>query len=504
VFKWIFSSVLQKDIFAFRPAYPFFLSAYISLTYFFYFFSLQVDHTLPQAEEGMKLRIRQPFNRHLVSVVLGGSDLKVKKLDDTALNLPAAAASSLEDNETIASTPLKPRKMFEQHLRECAEKYAASEEGQRAAAARQDRLENTKAAAAEDQETAVNLSLNKDAASLTASAANRKGQNTTQTHRQKQSAILPAKRPLGAPLSYVAPPPAHRSRTVNFLSDEDFTTINQLQNTATDLSRFDSDSEEEENERNVKKHGSLVDVSRFDSDSEEEENGGGGRNGTLTRRTIPQVDGAADSEDRTTTTPRDSKSPTSDSTGESSSSESAEEESSDVECVVNSDSDDRNVTMNPVKKGENGKSVGTSTRLSNSSSSGEGTPSISANSSKTSQSSDAEDDEIKDEEKINSGKIFLQKEPPPDQKGDIGIKDSNGGGGGLQEKETAAAAWMEKYLPAGASFYRQDPIVQIEGAWRAGREASIREYKERRRQALRQAGKSGGGGNGGGGRQRKE
>lgn len=50
-------------------------------------------------------------------------------------------------------------------------------------------------------------------------------------------------------------------------------------------------------------------------------------------------------------------------------------------------------------------------------------------------------------------------------------------------------SWIAELLPAGASFYRQDPLVQIEAAWRAGKEAATREYKERRRQALRRAGR---------------
>jgi hypothetical protein len=405
--------------------------------------------------------------------MLGGSKLKLEKLGNSPSeqHQPPATSASLENNKaSIVSTPLKPRKTFEQHLRECAEKYAASEEGQQAAAARQDRLENTKAAAAMDQETAVNLSMNKDAAALIA-AANKKAQKQTQAI--ASSKVLPAKRSIGAMAvgarAQHQPPPAQRSRIVDFLSDEDFTAINQQQNTAIDLSRFGSDSEEEEerggkdgddggNNRNSK---GGPDLSRFDSDSEDEDEqkdfqkSGGPSTRAATRQVIPQVDGAADS-DTTTETSSDSDD-TSDKKTTSSSSSESEESSDDDDDDDDDDEEEEEEEDGDIKmEAEKEKKI-------DSSSSGD------TNSDASDSSSD--DDEVEEEE----AKV---EEPPTNNTG--------GGSGVVLNKEVA---WMSKYLPAGASFFRQDPLVQVEGSWRAGREAAVREYKERRRQALRQAGK---------------
>lgn len=46
--------------------------------------------------------------------------------------------------------------------------------------------------------------------------------------------------------------------------------------------------------------------------------------------------------------------------------------------------------------------------------------------------------------------------------------------------------WMAALLPAGAAFFRRDPVAQVEASWRARREGATREYKELRRMALRQ------------------
>ncbi len=462
----------------------------ILLTIFLYF---QVDETLPQAVEGTKLRIRQPFNRQLVSVVLGGSEVKLEKLDSntsnttgTATGLNLADSASLDD-KTIVSTPLKPRKSFEQHLRECAERYAASEEGQRAAAARQERLENTKAAAAQDQETAVNMSMNKDAAALTA-ATNKKVQNLNAlAKKQKQSTqalvggakSLPLKRPLDAAAgaaAYQASPPAQRSRIVDFLSDEDFTAIQQQQNTAVDLSRFGSDSEDDDGGEkglgkiNGKNNVDGIDLSRFGSESDEEE---GEDNVINDKRTIPQVDGAADTE---TDSESESESEKKSASGDDDDSSSSSGEDDDNDSSSSSESESESEKEEEEENGDGGGGDTKMVDVKKISSSDGGSDSA----EDTSDSSEDEDDD--------------EKKTEADAKEELPV---NGGGSGGGE-----ASWMAKYLPAGASFFRQDPLVQVEGAWRAGREAAVREYKERRRQAMRQAGKSGGGG--GGGKRRKE
>lgn len=45
--------------------------------------------------------------------------------------------------------------------------------------------------------------------------------------------------------------------------------------------------------------------------------------------------------------------------------------------------------------------------------------------------------------------------------------------------------WLSESLPEGALFHRQEPLHQVEAAWRATKDGELQECKERRRQALR-------------------
>jgi hypothetical protein len=75
--------------------------------------------------------------------------------------------------------------------------------------------------------------------------------------------------------------------------------------------------------------------------------------------------------------------------------------------------------------------------------------------------------------------------------GDVPPAAAAAGFGGEEEEEDVA--WLRDAFPAGATFFRSEPLVQAEAAWRAGREAAARDYRDKRRQAVRHAARPSGG-----------
>ena len=50
--------------------------------------------------------------------------------------------------------------------------------------------------------------------------------------------------------------------------------------------------------------------------------------------------------------------------------------------------------------------------------------------------------------------------------------------------------WIKTMFPAGSTFFRTEPLVQIEASWRASGAMMSKEFREKRKQALRQSGKT--------------
>ena len=416
----------------------------------------QADYSMPLSTEGTTLHIRQPYNRELVTVVLGGSKLKIEALNKPTATDTATTPDVLNDTPDVHVESPGSRKTFEENLREVYEKY-----GPMKPISNWEPPVSPRTAARREQEDAVTLSLKTDDR-INSTKAGAKyvaipPQNTSSnqqhafqnTHQQQQQDQQPAKRPfaaISAPFDApIAPPPvAQRRRVVDFLSEEDALVLKSKP--AVDLSRFGSDSDDD------------VDVDK------------GGRK-------IPQVDGAADSD--TTTT-----SDTSEGDTNSSDSEAEKKKSKNIPDAKRSSGEGG--------KGGDSPSSSSSSETSSSSSSGEESSDDEEESSKkgametsseesienSSDSEDSSEDEDGDLKKAKDGD-----KSETQQHGRL----KNGG------DTSAPPKWMSEYLQAGASFFRQTPLVQVEAAWRGGREAAVREYKEKRRQALRQAGKGAGG-----------
>ncbi|KAL6781217.1 hypothetical protein ACKKBG_A10245 [Auxenochlorella protothecoides x Auxenochlorella symbiontica] len=51
--------------------------------------------------------------------------------------------------------------------------------------------------------------------------------------------------------------------------------------------------------------------------------------------------------------------------------------------------------------------------------------------------------------------------------------------------------WLAAAFPAGATFFRSEPLAMVEATWRVNKEAWTLDYKSKNRQAVRQAGKGG-------------
>ncbi|KFM29284.1 Nucleolar protein 8 [Auxenochlorella protothecoides] len=51
--------------------------------------------------------------------------------------------------------------------------------------------------------------------------------------------------------------------------------------------------------------------------------------------------------------------------------------------------------------------------------------------------------------------------------------------------------WLAAAFPAGATFFRSEPLAMVEATWRVKKEAWTLDYKSKNRQAVRQAGKGG-------------
>lgn len=190
----------------------------------------------------------------------------------------------------------------------------------------------------------------------------------------------------------------------------------------------------------------VVDLSRFGSDSDEE-------GPTPPRRAvIPQFDGAGDS------------SSSSDSDSDSSDSSSSESESGSGSDGSSSSSSDDEDAGKKVDKESSGSSSDES--------SGDGDGAGKKRQRETDSDGSSSDSETSSDETATGD--AERTETPANEAARQGPGED--------------AAWMAGRLPAGAAFYRTEPVVQVEAAWRAGRESATREVKERRRQALRQAG----------------
>lgn len=435
---------------------------------------------MPFAKEGTTLRIRQPFNKQLVTVVLGGSDLKIEPLSKVTPTVDKSDLPTPDGDIDVHVKEAAPRRTFEEHLRDVAEKYGIP-----------DRVPlvweppvSPRTAARQEQEAAVSLSLKADLASKKPGNAgkfsavpppnitSKQGQAAPQAQQQQPRL---AKRPApasGASLPPAAVPPApQRRRIVEFLSKQDVQDLTARP--AVDLSRFGSDSDDEGN--NIIDSGPKVDGIK-----------------------IPQFDGAADSD----TTPSDTTSSGSGTSTTSTSSESGGKTSTSTSTSSESDDSSSDDSAKGKKRGvAGGKSISLDPGVA------EATVSSSSSDSESEDGSSSDDSDSGDnKESSKEIEAMETSSSDSDTSEDSSENDEDVGGGneavegsklatqnGVGAAASAPPSWMVEYLPAGASFFRQTPLVQVEAAWRGGREASVREYKERRRQALRQAGKGVGG-----------
>ena len=451
-----------------------------------------------------------------MTVTLGGSQLKLEKLEKLE-SIPSTTLSTEEEGAAVhrtlpLETPFAPRRTFEEHLREVALKYPPAE-------TREDAEEldsrflptlSLRAIADEEREAAVALSLHKDA------EVNLKRPQPVKQQQQQlppvkninsnvvaptvvaptaaKVAVVGAKRPYDTAIaikeeeeeepeeeeeeeeegpkfvsfsnkSASAPPPQRRSRVVDFLSAQDVETL-QAHRPAVDLSRFDSDSE-----------------------SEGQGDGGGGGGGVFVRgkatsvlATIPQTDGANDTDEGADTT--SSSSSSSDSDTSSSSSDDDDDDDDD------DDGADKKKDSSSSSSSDDSSSDDDSSNASSSDDEDE-EEEDKCGKKKKKGSSSSDDDDDDDDDETAAAAVANETTPHPT---------SSSFHQGKSPSESAA--WMSQLLSAGATFFRKEPLVQIEAAWRGGREANVREFKERKRQAMRQAGK--GVGNGSSGKRRKD
>jgi hypothetical protein len=185
----------------------------------------------------------------------------------------------------------------------------------------------------------------------------------------------------------------------------------------------------------------FVDLSRFGGDSEDE----GGP-------ALPQVDGAADSDEDEGGSEEESGS------GESSEDESGGDDESGSGDESSSD-----------KSSSSESSDTSSEESSGSEPSGGAAPAAAAPPAAAASSSDDEDDAEPDAVAAATG-------PRPEPDEDL--------------------RWLEALLPEGAAFYASEPPALAEATWRAERDVLAKDYRDKRRQALRAAGRGGGGGGG--------
>lgn len=209
----------------------------------------------------------------------------------------------------------------------------------------------------------------------------------------------------------------------------------------------------EDEKQHMERSSVAPDLSRFGGDSSDE-----GPSGLALGQTIPQTDGAADS-------PTSSDASTTSSEASESSSATSADASQDADPSNADGVDSDGADAGEVDSGSDAEvAAGEAKRKHGSSSS--------------------DDDGSSDSGTTGSDAVgaAIEGGPAAGRQGSAGV---------IPEEE---APWLKGVFPAGAAFFRSVPLVKVEAAWRAGREAAVRDYREKRRQAIRHVARPAGGG----------
>jgi hypothetical protein len=370
---------------------------------------------MPPTSPGTVLHIRQPFSKELVTVMLGGKELRTEQLAKAEV-APAAGGAAAAALWQPLEAPPGDRYRYERLLQREAQaardvRGAWSDEDddlaqwmtKQASQAREAPVRPARRAAAPGAA---------DSGPTAAPVATKKLPVRAQA--QARVAAL-ASRPA------VPEPLAKRVRTVDFMSAADEVGL---------LNK------------------PVLDLSRFGGDSSDDEAGGGGSG----RKTIPQIDGAGDSEE-------DSSSSNSSSDGDSSGSGDDEEDSAATSAGTNAStraSSGGEEELSEPSDGEEGGAGGSAAAGA-----------------------------------ADGGQAGSGEAPPGDATAapmEEGVWQAAGA--------EPAPEWMHRAFASGVTFFQSEPVAQMEASWRAWREGATRDYREKRRQAVRQAARPSGGARG--------
>lgn len=226
---------------------------------------------------------------------------------------------------------------------------------------------------------------------------------------------------------------------------------------------------------------SVRDLGRFGGASSDEDGPG-----PWPKRTIPQLDGAA---------PGNSSS----GSGDCSSGSSDEEPSTGAE----SSSSDEEEMHTSTKERTPGGELLDGSRRAGAASGSEGSEASGSESSEASGSESSAASGSEGSEASGSEGSAASGSEGSAASGDSGSSDSEASGAVCDKPGSPRPAaaqvterdsvpdWLAAAFPAGATFFRSEPLAMVEATWRVNKEAWTLDYKSKNRQAVRQAGKGG-------------